>query len=105
MNSPTREERVLIIDDDTELCELVTEYLEMEGFGVEVIHDGTHAVERAVSGTYRLIILDVMLPGASGFEVLRTIRSQSQMRSCWISRATSMASTSVSSSSSACGTR
>ena len=79
VNSPTREERVLIIDDDTELCELVTEYLEMEGFGVEVIHDGTHAVERALSGTYRLIILDVMLPGASGFEVLRTIRSQSQI--------------------------
>jgi two-component system response regulator CpxR len=79
VNSPAREERVLIIDDDTELCELVTEYLEMEGFGVEVIHDGTHAVERAVSGSYRLIILDVMLPGANGFEVLRKIRSQSQI--------------------------
>ena len=58
MNSREFEERVLIIDDDTELCELVTEYLETEGFGVEVIHDGTDAVERAVSGSYRLIILD-----------------------------------------------
>ena len=79
MNSREPEECVLIIDDDIELCELVTEYLETEGFGVEVIHDGTDAVERAVSGSYGLIILDVMLPGANGFEVLRRIRSRSQI--------------------------
>ena len=79
IHSRELEECVLIIDDDTELCELVTEYLETEGFGVEVIHDGTDAVERAASGSYRLIILDVMLPGVNGFEVLRRIRSQSQI--------------------------
>lgn len=72
-------EHILIIDDDTELCELVTEYLETESFGVEVVHDGTHAVEKAVSGAFSLIILDVMLPGVNGFDVLRQIRSQSQI--------------------------
>ncbi len=72
-------ERVLVIDDDVELCELVTEYLQTEGFRVEAINDGTDAVEMAVSGGYRLIILDVMLPGMNGFEVLRRIRARSQI--------------------------
>lgn len=79
VNSKQPGERILIIDDDTELCELVTEYLETERFGVEVMHDGTHAVEKAASGSFSLIILDVMLPGINGFEVLRQIRSQSQI--------------------------
>jgi two-component system response regulator CpxR len=79
MNSRDPEESILIIDDDTELCELITEYLETEGFGVEVIHEGTDAVARAISGSHKLIILDVMLPGMNGVEVLRRIRSQSQI--------------------------
>jgi two-component system response regulator CpxR len=79
MQSRELEESILIIDDDTELCELITEYLESEGFGVEVIHEGTDAVVRAISGSYKLIILDVMLPGMNGVEVLRRIRSQSQI--------------------------
>ena len=79
MNIREPGERVLVIDDDVELCELVTEYLQTEGFRVEAINDGTDAVEMAASGDYRLIILDVMLPGMNGFEVLRRIRGRSQI--------------------------
>lgn len=67
-------DRVLVIDDDVELCELVTEFLTSEGFAVDSVHDGEAGVTRAVSQDYALIVLDVMLPRLSGFEVLRRIR-------------------------------
>ena len=67
-------ERVLIIDDDAALCELLKEYLSPEGFVVEVAHDGPAGAERACRGNYDLIVLDVMLPGCTGFEALREIR-------------------------------
>lgn len=70
-------ERILVIDDDVELCELVSEYLEAEGFAVEVVHTGTEGMDKAVSGEYTLVILDVMLPGMNGLDVLRGIRSKS----------------------------
>lgn len=72
-------ENLLVIDDDTGLCELVGEYLEAEGFKVESVHNGETGVERALSGEHKLAVLDVMLPGINGFEVLRRIRSQSQL--------------------------
>ena len=71
--------RVLVIDDDIELCELLTEYLEPEGFDVETINDGNMGVERALSGDYELIVLDVMLPGINGFDILRRILASSNM--------------------------
>lgn len=71
--------KVLIIDDDIELCELIAEYLEQEGFAVEAVHDGEAGVERCLSVDYDLVILDVMLPGLSGFEVLRQIRERSRL--------------------------
>lgn len=71
-------ERVLIVDDDEELCELVAEYLEPEGFSVEVTDDGLAGVERALANTYAIIVLDVMLPDINGFEVLRRIRAKSR---------------------------
>ena len=71
-------ERVLIVDDDVELCELVAEYLEPEGFSVDVADDGLAGVERALADTYAIIVLDVMLPGINGFEVLRRIRAKSR---------------------------
>ena len=72
-------ERILIIDDDIELCELVTEYLQPEGYAVEAIHEGQVAVQRALSGEHALAVLDYMLPGLNGFEVLRQIRAGSRL--------------------------
>jgi len=71
--------RVLIIDDDTDLCELVGEYLEGEGLEVEAVHDGVTGVDRCLAGRPDLVILDVMLPGLGGFAVLSRIREQSKV--------------------------
>ena len=69
--------RILVIDDDTELCELLTDYLGGEGFAVDTVHQGDRGAELALAGEYLLIVLDVMLPGLNGFDVLRRIRQQS----------------------------
>jgi DNA-binding response OmpR family regulator len=71
--------RILVVDDDLELCEQLTEYLQPEGFGVDAVFDGLQGVSRALSGDYSLLILDVMLPGIRGFEALRQIRAKSAM--------------------------
>lgn len=71
--------RILVVDDDLELCEQLTEYLQPEGFGVDAVFDGLQGVNRALSGDYSLLILDVMLPGIRGFEALRQIRAKSAM--------------------------
>ena len=71
--------KILVIDDDAELCELVSEYLESEGFEIDTEGSGDHGADRALESDYALIILDVMLPGINGFEALRRIRSQSNV--------------------------
>lgn len=71
--------KVLIIDDDEELCDLVSEYLSVEGFETEAVHDGETGLKRALTGEYGLAILDVMLPKMNGFEVLRSLRAGSKM--------------------------
>jgi len=69
--------KVLIIDDDEELCDLVSEYLTVEGFETTSVHDGEVGLDRALSGEYDLAILDVMLPKINGFDVLRNLRAKS----------------------------
>ena len=71
--------RILIIDDDIELCELLNDYLSAEGFAAEAVHDGESGVESALNNDFGLIVLDVMLPRLSGFEVLRRIRAGSSV--------------------------
>src|SRR5205085_12025348 len=71
--------QVLIIDDDVELCGLVAEYLEPEGYRVEAVHDGERGVERALAGGHALVVLDVMLPGINGLETLSRIRAHSPL--------------------------
>lgn len=68
--------RLLLVDDDVALCELLSEYLEGEGFAVEALHDGPAALSRleASPGEWDAIILDVMLPGMNGFDLLKAIR-------------------------------
>ena len=71
--------KVLIIDDDEELCDLVSEYLTVEGFETTAVHDGDTGLSRALSGKFDLAILDVMLPKLNGFDVLRNLREKSGM--------------------------
>lgn len=72
-------EKILLIDDDVELCQLVSEYLEGEGWSVTSVQDGRTGADRALAGEWDLVILDVMLPGLSGFDVLRRIRDHGPM--------------------------
>ena len=72
-------ENVLIVDDDVELCSLVAEYLGSEGFHAEVVHDGERGLQKILSQSPSLVVLDVMLPGMNGFDVLRQVRQQSRV--------------------------
>ena len=69
----------MIIDDDTELCSLLTEFLKGEGFIIECVHEGQRGLDRAAHGGFNLVILDVMLPGLDGFEILRRLRKESHV--------------------------
>lgn len=69
---------ILIVDDDTELTDLLVQYLEPEGFHVVCVHDGESAVKKALNQVFDAIILDVMLPKLNGFEVLKAIREHLQ---------------------------
>ncbi|BCL59744.1 DNA-binding response regulator [Desulfomarina profundi] len=71
--------QVLVIDDDRELCELVSDFLESEGFDVETVHDPHIGLQRALSEEHSLVVLDVMLPGMTGFDLLRSLRLSSQV--------------------------
>ena len=71
--------KILIIDDDEELCELVSEYLSVEGFSTEAVHDGESGLQKALNGDFELAILDVMLPRKNGFDVLRDLRKSSKL--------------------------
>ena len=71
--------KVLLVDDDVELCDLLQEYLSPEGFQVTTSHSGPDGVAKALSGDFSLVILDVMLPDLGGLDVLRQIRRTSQM--------------------------
>jgi DNA-binding response OmpR family regulator len=70
-------DRVLIVDDDVELCRLLGERLSTEGFRLEAVHDGLRGLERVLSREHAFVILDLMLPGMGGLDVLRRVRAQS----------------------------
>jgi DNA-binding response OmpR family regulator len=71
--------RVLVIDDDKKLCRLIKDYLEPMGYDITLVHTGPEGVAAAVSGPWNAVILDVMLPGLDGFEVLKRIRRESEV--------------------------
>ncbi len=73
------EVRILLADDDEELCQLLRDYLQREGFSVDLAHDGEQALQRAGDGAYDAMVLDVMLPRRSGVEVLRALRRSSTL--------------------------
>lgn len=66
--------RLLLADDDQELCELLTEYLSSEGFEVSSVHDGEKAVSEVLTGNYDLLVLDIMMPIMNGIDALREVR-------------------------------
>ena len=69
--------RILLIDDDRKLCRLVRDYLTPMGYAVEPVHDGAEGAKLALAEPWDAIILDVMLPGLDGLEVLRRLRQTS----------------------------
>jgi two-component system response regulator CpxR len=71
--------RVLMIDDDVKLCGLVKDYLEPMGYLVDAAHTGLSGLEKALSGDFHVVILDVMMPEMDGFEVLRKLRADSDI--------------------------
>jgi DNA-binding response OmpR family regulator len=71
--SPAREARVLLVDDDRELCQMLTEYLNAEHFEVKSVHDGSDALAELKVSDFEILILDVMLPSVGGFDVLRKL--------------------------------
>jgi two-component system, OmpR family, response regulator len=71
--------QVLLADDDAELGAMLKEYLERDGFGVTLVHDGEAAAKAAVSGTFQIAVLDVMMPRMDGMEALRRIRQASRI--------------------------
>ena len=70
---------ILLIDDDAELCGLLIEFLQREGYSVECEHEGNRGLQRALLPGVDLIVLDVMLPGIDGFEILRRLRVNSKV--------------------------
>lgn len=71
--------RLLLVDDDLELCSMQGEYLCNEGFAVQMCHDGESGLEEALSGDYDMILLDVMMPKLTGIDVLCRLRVHSNV--------------------------
>ena len=71
--------KILVVDDDRELCSMLSELFRQRGFSVECERDGIRGLGRACGEAFDLLILDVMLPGVDGFTALRTLRQRSQV--------------------------
>lgn len=68
--------KILLVDDDVELCSLLSDYLQMEGFTVEVVHNGQLALDAVAKQHFDVIVLDVMMPELNGFDTLNQLRSK-----------------------------
>lgn len=73
-------ESILVVDDDVEMCGMLSEYLQSEGLQVETVNNGEEGLKRALSEEHALIVLDVMLPKINGIELLRRLRTESNAR-------------------------
>ena len=71
--------KILLVDDDQELCELLARYLQREGIDVDQVHKGPDGLRQALTQPYDAMVLDVMMPGMTGLEVLTELRKKSQL--------------------------
>ncbi|MDR1065225.1 MAG: response regulator transcription factor [Oscillospiraceae bacterium] len=71
--------QILLIEDDAAISEIERDFLEISGFGVTIAEDGIRGTERALEGGYDLILLDLMLPGRSGYDVCKAIRAKTDV--------------------------
>src|SRR5215470_612828 len=79
INSDGTRPRVLVIDDDRKLCRLIQDYLQPLGYDITTVHTGPDGLASAAAEPWHAVILDVMLPGMDGFEVLKGIRKQNDV--------------------------
>ena len=79
MNNAPENNRILLIDDDVDLCSLIGEFFAEHGFTVQSVHDGGRGLALAFEGDFALVLLDVMMPVLDGFEVLRQLRRRSMI--------------------------
>ena len=78
-NLTTYMDKILLIDDDVELVEMLKEYIDLEGFSANTAHDGEAGLQVLQADTYDLVVLDVMMPKLNGIDTLRRIRQTSNM--------------------------
>ena len=71
--------KILLVDDDQELCELLARYLQREGIEVDQVHTGSEGLQQGLAQSYDAMVLDVMMPGMNGLEVLTELRKTSQL--------------------------
>jgi two-component system response regulator CpxR len=71
--------KILVVDDDRELCSMLSELFRQQGLSAECEQDGIRGLSRATTESFDLLILDVMLPGVDGFQALKTLRQKSQV--------------------------
>ena len=76
---------ILLIDNDVEMCAMLAQYLQCEGFQIETVHNGEKGLERALLGDHSLIVLEVILPKINGIELLRRLRAESNARVLFLS--------------------
>jgi two-component system response regulator CpxR len=67
---------ILLVDDDLELCQMLSEYLQLEGFAVDQAHDGEQALAKIGQQSYAVVVLDVMMPQLNGFDTLKALRQR-----------------------------
>jgi DNA-binding response OmpR family regulator len=82
---------ILLVDDDFELCELLEEFFARRNIRLETVNDGRRGLARALAGGHDLLLLDVMMPGLDGFELLRLVRRQSQVPVIMLTARTTLA--------------
>lgn len=71
--------RILVIEDDLNIAELQRDYLQMSGYKVDIVQDGEQGLQKAICGDYDLLIVDLMLPGMGGYEIIKVIREKREI--------------------------